>query len=87
MRDYSKLRYYDVEISDAIDRTTVGRNADRNNLILRLSLLRGFTYEQIEEWLYLNESIPVRYKIKAQQIGRIVRSGEKKVYKQLHNSR
>ena len=85
MRDYSKLHYSDVQINNAIDRVIVGKNAERNKLILRLSLLRGFTYEQIEEWLLFNETLPERYKIKVKQIGRVIRSGEAKGYQQLHN--
>lgn len=84
MRDYSKLNYSDLQISEAIDRVIVGKNADRNRIILRLALLHGFTYEQIDEWLRLNESLPKHYKIQVKQIGRVVRSGELKVYRRLH---
>jgi hypothetical protein len=84
MRDYSKLNYSDLQISEAIDRVVVGKNADRNRIILRLALLHGFTYEQIDEWLRLNDSLPKRYKIQVKQIGRVVRSGELKVYQRLH---
>ena len=86
MRDYSKLPFSDYQINDAIDRTIVGRNAERNRIILKLSLLHGYSYEQIEEWLELNENIPERYKVKVKQIGRVVRSGESKVYAYLRNS-
>lgn len=86
MRDYSKLPFSDYQINDAIDRTIVGRNAERNRIILKLSLLHGYSYEQIEEWLELNENLPERYKVKVKQIGRVVRSGESKVYAYLHNS-
>ena len=85
MRDYSKLSYSDLQISEAIDRVIVGKNADRNRIILRLALLHGFTYEQIDEWLSLNENLPDRYKIKVKQIGRVVRSDEVKVYQRLHH--
>ena len=85
MTDYSKLSYSDLQISEAIDRVIVGKNADRNRIILRLALLHGFTYEQIDEWLSLNENLPDRYKIKVKQIGRVVRSGEVKVYQRLHH--
>ena len=85
MRDYSKLSYSDLQISEAIDRVIVGKNADRNRIILRLALLHGFTYEQIDEWLNLNKNLPDRYKIKVKQIGRVVRSGEVKVYQRLHH--
>lgn len=85
MRDYSKLSFSDFQINDAIDRTIVGRNAERNRIILKLSLLHGYSYEQIEEWLELNEDLPERYKVKVKQIGRVVRSGESKVYAYLHN--
>jgi len=84
MRDYSKLNYSDLQISEAIDRVIVGKNADRNRIILRLALLHGFTYEQIDEWLRLNDSLPKHYKIQVKQIGRVVRSGELKVYQRLH---
>lgn len=87
MRDYSKLSYSDLQISEAIDRVIVGKNADRNRIILRLALLHGFTYEQIDEWLSLNENLPARYKIKVKQIGRVVRSGEVKVYQKLHQEK
>ncbi len=86
MRDYSKLPFSDYQINDAIDRTIVGRNAERNRIILKLSLLHGYSYEQIEEWLELNENLPERYKVKVKQIGRVVRSGESKVYAYLRNS-
>ena len=84
MRDYSKLNYSDLQISEAIDRVIVGKNAERNRIILRLALLHGFTYEQIDEWLRLNDSLPKHYKIQVKQIGRVVRSGEQKVYQRLH---
>ena len=87
MRDYSKLNYSDMQISDAIDRVIVGKNADRNRIILRLALLHGFTYEQIDEWLSKNDALPERYKIKVRQIARVVSSGERKVYEHLHNNR
>ena len=86
MRDYLKLPFSDYQINDAIDRTIVGRNAERNRIILKLSLLHGYSYEQIEEWLELNENLPERYKVKVKQIGRVVRSGESKVYAYLRNS-
>lgn len=85
MRDYSKLPFSDYQINYAIDRTIVGRNAERNRIILKLSLLHGYSYEQIEGWLELNENLPERYKVKVKQIGRVVRSGESKVYAYLHN--
>lgn len=85
MRDYSKENFTDLNIDNAIDRVVVGKNADRNRIILKLSLLHGFSYEQIEEWLELQDDLPDRYKIKVKQIGRVVRSSEAKVYKQLHN--
>lgn len=85
MRDYSKLNYSDLQINEAIDRTIVGRNAERNRIILKLALLHGFTYEQIDEWLRLNDDLPKHYKIQVKQIGRVVRSGELKVYQRLHS--
>ncbi len=86
MRDYSKLNYHDFQISEAIDRVIVGKNADRNRIILRLALLYGYTYEQIDDWLRCNENLPKHYKIQVQQIGRVVRSGETKVFNHLRRA-
>lgn len=66
------MRYSDEMLSDAIDHWIVGKFAERNRIILKLRLIHGYTYEQIEEWLYLNKDVPDRYKIKAKQISRVI---------------
>jgi hypothetical protein len=65
-------RYSDEIIGEAIDRWVVGRFAERNRIILKLRLIDGYTYEQIEEWLYLNDDIRQSYKIKTKQISRVI---------------
>lgn len=68
MRDYSR-----TEIVNAIDEYIVGtKYAERNRIILKLRYIDGYTYEQIAEWLYLNEDIPQSYKIGAKQISRVI---------------
>lgn len=64
--------YCDEQIIETINKWTVGKFAERNRMILKLRLVDGYTYEQIEQWLYLNEDIPEAYKIKVKQISRVI---------------
>jgi hypothetical protein len=77
------MRYSDEMIAEAIDRWVVGRFAERNRIILKLRLIDGYTYEQIEEWLYLNENIRDSYKIKSKQISRVISEWSLIIYEQL----
>lgn len=77
------MRYSDEMIAEAIDRWVVGRFAERNRIILKLRLIDGYTYEQIEEWLYLNEDIRDSYKIKSKQISRVISEWSLIIYEQL----
>lgn len=74
------MRYSDEMISEAIDRWVVGRFAERNRIILKLRLIDGYTYEQIEERLYLDDNLRNSYKIKTKQISRVISEWTAVVY-------
>ena len=67
-----KQRYSDEQIINAIDRWVVGKNAERNRIILKLRFVDGYTYDQIDDWLNRNNELPERYKIQTRQIARVV---------------
>ena len=70
MRDYSV-----TELENGINEWITGRNAERNRLILRLKLIRGFSYMQIANYLNSDE-FPESYHIEVRQITRIIRKYE-----------
>lgn len=67
MRDYSV-----TELENGIDEWIVGRNAERNRLILKLKLIRGFSYMEIANYLSA-DNYPASYRIDVRQIQRIIR--------------
>lgn len=67
MRDYSAS-----ELEKGINEWIVGRNAERNRLILRLRLIRGYSYMEIANHLNSDE-YPASYNIEVRQIQRVIR--------------
>ena len=70
MRDYSR-----TEIENGINEWVIGRNAERNRLILRYKLIDGLSYNQIANRLN-SEDNPDSYRIDIRQIQRIIRKYE-----------
>lgn len=70
MRDYSRS-----EIEYGIEEWIIGKNADRNKLILRLKLIHGYSYNAILNELHSGE-YPDSYKIELRQLQRVVRKCE-----------
>lgn len=66
MRDYSV-----TEIQNGIDEWVVGNNAERNREIMRMKLIKGYSYQKIADKLaeYGDET----YKLETRQIQRIIR--------------
>ena len=77
MRDYSR-----PELEEGIDRWIVGRNAERNRIIMRLKLIDGWSYQRIAD--YLNaEDQPDYYRIEVRQIQRVIKKGRTVLFKHI----
>lgn len=70
MKDYSR-----TELENGINEWTVGRNAERNRLILKYKLIDGLSYNEIANKLN-STAMPESYKIDTRQIQRIIRRTE-----------
>lgn len=70
MKDYSR-----TDIENGINEWIIGRNAERNRLILRLKLIDGRSYNEIANILN-SEDYPASYKIDVRQIQRVIRKCE-----------
>ena len=70
MKDYSR-----TDIENGINEWIIGRNAERNRLILRLKLIDGHSYNEIANILNSDEN-PESYKIDVRQIQRVIRKCE-----------
>lgn len=70
MKDYSR-----TDIENGIDEWIIGRNAERNRLILKLKLIDGRSYNEIANILN-SEEYPESYKIDTRQIQRVIRKCE-----------
>lgn len=77
MRDYSR-----TEIENGIDEWIIGRNAERNRLILRYKLIDGLSYTEIANKLNA-EGNPESYKIDVRQIQRVIRKSETILFRHL----
>lgn len=77
MRDYSYS-----ELDNGIDEWIVGRNAERNRLILKKKLIDGWSYQQILD--YLNqEGMPANYRIELRQLQRIICKGRTVLFRHI----
>lgn len=70
MRDYSR-----PEIEQGIEDWIIGKNGERNRLILKLKLIDGLSYNQIANRLS-SEEYPPNYHLTVRQIQRVVRKSE-----------
>lgn len=71
MRDYSYS-----ELENGIDEWIVGRNAERNRIILKKKLIDGWSYQQILNYL-CQDDMPDSYKIEIRQLQRVIRKGRR----------
>ena len=70
MKDYSRS-----ELENGINEWIVGRNAERNRLILKLKLIDGLSYLEIANLLN-SSKYPDSYHIDVRQIQRVIRKTE-----------
>lgn len=70
MKDYSR-----TELENGINEWIVGRNAERNRLILKLKLIDGRSYLEISSILN-SPDYPDSYHIDVRQIQRVIRKTE-----------
>lgn len=70
MKDYSRS-----ELENGINEWIVGRNAERNRLILKLKLIDGLSYLEIANLLNSSE-YPDSYHIDVRQLQRVIRKTE-----------
>lgn len=66
MKDYSR-----TELENGIDEWIVGRNAERNRIILKLKLIDGWSYQQIANYLNSDQT-PEHYHIEIRQLQRVI---------------
>ena len=77
MRDYSVS-----ELNRGIDEWIVGRNAERNRLILKWKLIDGLSYMEIMRRLNTDE-YPESYHLLVRQIQRIIRKSEDVLFRHI----
>lgn len=70
MKDYSR-----TELENGINEWIIGRNAERNRLILKYKLIDGLSYSAIADKLN-QEDYPDSYRIDVRQIQRVIRKSE-----------
>ena len=70
MKDYSR-----TELENGINEWIIGRNAERNRLILKWKLIDGLSYMEIMNRLNTDE-YPESYHLLVRQIQRIIRKTE-----------
>ena len=66
MKDYSR-----TELENGIDEWIIGRNAERNRVILKKKLIDGWSYQQIADYLN-SDDMPDYYKIEVRQLQRVI---------------
>lgn len=66
MKDYSR-----TELECGINEWIVGRNAERNRMIMKLKLIDGRSYSEIADILNSDE-MPSSYRIDVRQIQRVI---------------
>ena len=67
IRDYS---YSEIEYG--INEWVVGKNAERDKIILKLKLLKGYSYKRIADYIN-NDEFPPEYHLEVRQIQRVIR--------------
>lgn len=77
MKDYSR-----TELENGINEWIVGRNAERNRLILKLKLIDGLSYNAILNILH-SEDNPEEYKIELRQLQRVIRKCETVLFRHI----
>ena len=77
MKDYSR-----TELENGINEWIVGRNAERNRLILRLKLIDGLSYLAIMNRISTDE-YPEDYHLTVRQIQRVIRSCEDVLFRHI----
>lgn len=77
MKDYSR-----TELENGINEWIVGRNAERNRLILKLKLIDGLSYVEIANRLNTEDN-PQSYKIDVRQIQRVIRKCETVLFRHI----
>lgn len=77
MKDYSRS-----ELENGINEWIVGRNAERNRLILKLKLIDGLSYLEIASILCSSE-YPDSYHIDVRQIQRVIRKTETVLFRHI----
>ena len=70
MKDYSR-----TELENGIEEWIVGRNAERNRIILKFKLIDGLSYIEIMNRL-CSDDYPESYHLQVRQIQRIIRKSE-----------
>lgn len=78
MREYTK-----EEVSAAIDTWIIGRNAERNRIILKRKLIDGISYDHLSSWLKEQKDFPPSYKLEVRQLKRIVYKGQEIIFRHL----
>lgn len=66
MKDYSR-----TELENGIDEWIIGRNAERNRVILKKKLIDGWSYQQIADYLN-SDDMPDHYRIEVRQLQRVI---------------
>lgn len=66
MKDYSR-----TELENGIDEWIIGRNAERNRVILKKKLIDGWSYQQIADYLN-SDDMPDYYRIEVRQLQRVI---------------
>lgn len=77
MKDYSR-----TELENGINEWIVGRNAERNRLILKLKLIDGLSYLEISSILS-SPDYPDSYHIDVRQIQRVIRETETTLFRHI----
>lgn len=77
MKDYSR-----TELENGINEWIVGRNAERNRLILKLKLIDGLSYLEISSILS-SPDYPASYHIDIRQIQRVIRKTETVLFRHI----
>lgn len=67
IKEYSRS-----EIEYGIEEWVVGKNAERDKLILKLKLLKGYSYKGIADHIN-DDKYPPEYHLEVRQIQRIIR--------------
>lgn len=78
IKDYTKS-----DLEYGINEYIVGKNAERDRIILRYKLIDGLSYVQIADRLANDETLSKEYKIEVRQLQRVVSKAEKQLFKHI----